>query len=69
MNPIDSICKFIENTKGKSESKPSDKYSYRRNDTEKEEEEKSSFDLKPRDGMSLESVKFAIRPMHRQQPI
>ena len=57
MNPIDPICKFIENTKGKSKSKPRDKIE--RQTTEKEEE-KSSFDLKPRDGMSLESAKFAI---------
>ena len=57
MNPIDSICKFIENTKGKSESKPSDKIE--RQTTEKEER-KPPYELNYRDGMSLESAKFAI---------
>ena len=57
MNLIDSICKFIENTKNKPESKPGDKIQLQ---TEEKNEEKSFSELNPRDGMSLESAKFAI---------
>ena len=57
MNLIDSICKFIENTKDKSESKPSDKIELQ---SAENGEEKSFSELSPRDGMSLESAKFAI---------
>jgi hypothetical protein len=57
MDLKDSICKFIENTKDKSESKPSDKTKIQ---TAEIEEERSFSELNPRDGMSLESAKFAI---------
>jgi hypothetical protein len=57
MNLIDSICKFIESTKDKSESKLGDKIELQ---TAENEEKKSFFELNPRDGMSLESAKFAI---------
>ena len=56
MNLKDSICKFIENAKYKTVNKPSDKIEAQ---TE-EKEEKSSFDSNLRDGMSMESAKFAI---------
>ena len=57
MNLIESICKFIENTKSNSGSEPNDIVELQ---TEKNEEEKSFSELNPRDGMSLESAKFAI---------
>ena len=57
MNIIDSICKFIENTKDKSEIKPCDKIEQQ---IAENEEERSLSELNPRDGMSLESAKFAI---------
>jgi hypothetical protein len=57
VNIIDSICKFIENARDKSESEPSDKIELQTAETE---EEKYSSDLNPREGMSLESAKFAI---------
>ena len=55
MNLNDSICKFIENTRDKSESEPNDKI-----EMQPAQAEKSSFELNPREGMSLESAKFAI---------
>lgn len=57
MNLIESICRFLENSKVRSESKPSDKIELQ---TSENGEEKSIFELNPRDGMSLESAKFAI---------
>ena len=56
MNLKDCICKFIENTKDKSQSKTIDKIELQAS----EKKEKSSFELNHRDGMSLESAKFAI---------
>ena len=56
MNLKDCICKFIENTKDKSQSKTINKIELQTSEKEK----KSSFELNPRDGMSLESAKFAI---------
>ena len=56
MHLIDTICKFIENTKGNSASKPGDKMELQT----AEKEEGSFFDSNPRDGMSLESAKLAI---------
>jgi hypothetical protein len=57
MNLIESICKFIENTKDRSESKRGDKIEPQASENA---EEKSFFESNPRDGMSLESAKFAI---------
>jgi hypothetical protein len=56
MNLKESICKFIENSKDKTVNKPSDKIELRT----AEKEKKSSSKLNPRDGMSMESAKFAI---------
>jgi len=57
MNLIDSVCKFIESAHDKSESELNKKIEIQPAQSEKE---KSSYELKPRDGMSLESAKFAI---------
>jgi hypothetical protein len=57
MNLIDSICKFIESTKDKSKGGQNDKIKMQPAEIE---EEKSSDELNPRDGMSLESAKLAI---------
>lgn len=57
MNLIDSICKFIESTKDKSKSEQNDIIEMQPAEAE---EEKSSSDLNPRDGMSLESAKLAV---------
>jgi hypothetical protein len=57
MNLIDSICKFIENTEDKSDSELNDKIERRPAKTQA----KNFFpELNPREGMSLESAKFAI---------
>ena len=55
MNLIDSIRKFIESTKDKSEQ--NDKIEIQPAEVQIE---KSSSELNPREGMSLESAKFAI---------
>lgn len=57
MKPIDSICEFIENTMDKSEGNPHNKIE---TPPEKAPAEKTSSESKPREGMSLESAKFAI---------
>jgi hypothetical protein len=57
MNLNDSICKFIENNRDKSESEPNDKIEMQPAEAQAE---KSSSELNPREGMSLESAKFAI---------
>ena len=57
MNLIDSICKFIESTKDKSKSEQNEKIEMQPAEIE---EEKSFYELNPRDGMSLESAKLAI---------
>ena len=57
MNLIDSICKFIEDPEDKSDSEPDDKIEKQPVEAQAE---KFSSELKPREGMSLESAKFAI---------
>ena len=57
MNLIDAVCKFIDSTKGNSENEQTHKIEMQSAASEKE---KSSFELNPRDGMSLESAKLAI---------
>lgn len=57
MNPIDSICEFIKNNMDKSEGEPNDKIEMQPVEVQAE---KSFSELNPREGMSLESAKFAI---------
>jgi hypothetical protein len=57
MNMIDSICEFIESAQDKSRSKKKNIYEIQPALPEKEN---SSYELIPRDGMSLESAKRAI---------
>ena len=57
MNLIDSICKFIENSEDKSDSEPNDKIERQ---PAKTQANNFSSELNPREGMSLESAKFAI---------
>ena len=57
MNLIDSVRKFIESAQDKSESEQTNKIKMQSAQSEKE---KSSYELNPRDGMSLESAKLAI---------
>ena len=57
MSLKESICELIENTKDKSERTPGGKAEPH---PAKNKEDKGFPELKPRDGMSLESAKFAI---------
>jgi hypothetical protein len=57
MNPLDSICKFIESTEDKLKGEQNNKVKAQPAETERE---KHFSKLPPRDGMSLESAKFAI---------
>jgi hypothetical protein len=57
MNLIDSICKFIENTEDKSDNELKGKI---RKQPGEAQEENFSSELNPREGMSMESAKFAI---------
>ncbi len=57
MNLKESICEFIENTKDKSERTAGDKVEAQ---SAKSKEDKGFSESQPRDGMSLESAKFAI---------
>ena len=57
MNLIDSICKFMQSAKDKSKTEPNDKIEKQSQETQ---EDKSSYQIKSRDGMSLESAKLAI---------
>ena len=56
MNLKDVICEFIENTQDETAGKPGDKIE--RQTAQKEAT--SAFELNPREGMSMESAKFAI---------
>ena len=57
MKPIDSICEFIENTMDRSEGESNNKIEMH---PERAQAKKPSAELNPREGMSLESAKFAI---------
>jgi hypothetical protein len=57
MNLIDPICNFLESTKDKSKSEQNYKIETQ---PAENEERKPSYELNPRDGMSLESAKLAI---------
>ena len=57
MNLIDPICNFLESTKDKSKREQNDKIETQ---PAENEEPKPPYELNPRDGMSLESAKFAI---------
>jgi hypothetical protein len=57
MNLIDTACKFIEKTEEKSENESNDKIEKQPAEAQAE---KFSSELPPREGMSLESAKFAI---------
>jgi len=57
MNPIDSICEFIKYNMDKSEGEPNDKIEMQPLEAQAE---KPFSELNPREGMSLESAKFAI---------
>jgi hypothetical protein len=57
MNLIDSICKFIENTEDKPDNELKGKI---RKQPGEAQEENFSSELNLREGMSMESAKFAI---------
>ena len=57
MELINSICDFLESTKDKSKSQQNDKIETQ---PAEKEERKPPYELNYRDGMSLESAKFAI---------
>ena len=57
MELINSICNFLESTKDKSKREQNSKIE---SQPAENEEPKHSYELNPRDGMSLESAKFAI---------
>jgi hypothetical protein len=57
MNLIDPICNFLESTKDQSKSEQNYKIETQ---PAENEERKPSYELNPRDGMSLESAKLAI---------
>jgi hypothetical protein len=57
MNLIDPICNFLESTKDKSKSEQNYKIETQ---PAENEERKPSYELNPRDGMSLESAKLTI---------
>ena len=57
MNLIDSICKFIERNADKSESEPDGEIEIQSSEVQ---EENLFAGETPREGMSLESAKFAI---------
>ena len=57
MNLVDIVCKFMERTKGKSESEQFDNFDVQPAEAE---DRISSYESSTRDGMSLESAKLAI---------
>jgi hypothetical protein len=59
MNLIDSICKFIERNANKSESEPDDEIEIQPPEVQVQAENLFAEET-PREGMSLESAKFAI---------